>query len=106
MTIRREGGLSDEVLELLRSEYVAVHVDTSRAAGKSWATRFEVPDGVGLVISDRGGDLQAFHHAGQLAGADLSRYLRRYAVGGHTVTTTESVAREAVIVRPVITFNC
>src|SRR5439155_3133516 len=42
-TLAREGGLSDEVLELLRSEYVAVHVDTSRAAGKTWAARFEVP---------------------------------------------------------------
>ena len=102
-----EAGLSDEIIELLRTEYVAVHVDTSRAAGKAKAAAFELPDGVGLVISDRGGSLQAFHHAGQLASADLTRYLRRYASTGHTVTTTETVQREAgSYARPVVYSYC
>ena len=104
--LTREGGLSDEVIELLRSDYVAVHVDTSRATGKTWASRFEVPDGVGLVISDRGGDLQAFHHAGQLAGAELARYLRRYAATAHTVTTTETAMRPAIYLQPItVTYS-
>ena len=93
--LAREGGLSEDVIELLRTQYVAVHVDTERKTGQAWAARFEVPDGVGLVISDRGGNLQAFHHAGNLAGADVAKYLRRYASSGHSTVTTEGVERPA-----------
>jgi hypothetical protein len=101
----REGGLSEEILELLRTEYVAVHVDTSRQAGKARAAQFELPDGVGLVISDRSGGVQAFHHVGQLASADLSRYLRRYAAEGHNVTTTETVHRQAAAYAPPVVYS-
>src|SRR5262249_55230968 len=105
--LAREGALSADVVELLRSEYVALHVDTDSKAGKAWAAQFDVPQGVGLVISNRTGEVQAFHPSGQLADADLTRYLRRYAAA-QSVTTTETVAGQAVAARQVIysSFSC
>jgi hypothetical protein len=87
---------SQEIIDLLNSEYLPVYVNTGRGSGKTWADQFELPDGIGLVISDAGCAVQAFHHAGHLDSDDLLRYLRRYADDGRTVRTTETAATEQV----------
>src|SRR5262249_47401247 len=89
--LAREGSLGNQAKKLLADRYVCVHIDTTTERGRQLASDFEVGD-VGLVISDRSGRLQAFHHAGDLAGDDLSQYLERYADVGHTVQATDTHA--------------
>lgn len=83
-------GLVAETNELLAANYVCVYIDTATEKGKSLATAFDIPDGLGIVISDRTGKLQAFYHAGDLAREDLDRYLRRFADPRLVVRSTES----------------
>ncbi len=88
--IGRDGGVSADANSVLASQYVCVHVDTSTSAGKALAEAFEIPTGVGIVISDRTGDIQAFRHEGDLANRDLVRYLERYSDPTRVARTTES----------------
>ncbi len=87
--VAREG-LGAEARRLLAQRYICVHVDTATERGKSLARSFEVPGGVGLVISDRTGDLQAFRHEGALSENDLKDYLERYSAADRVATTTET----------------
>jgi len=88
--LSREGKLPVAAAAILESKYVCLHVDTSTEQGKRLAELFEVPEGLGVVISDRAGDVQAFRHEGSLANGDLVRYLKRYADPNLVVRTTES----------------
>jgi hypothetical protein len=88
--IGRDGGLGSEAKRLLSDNYICVHVDTATKEGRRLAEAFEIPDGLGIVISDRTADLQAFRHEGDLANADVTRYLRRYADPNLVVRVTES----------------
>ncbi len=88
--IGRDGGLSMEAQSVLARQYTCVHVDTSTSAGKALAEAFEIPTGLGIVISDRTGDIQAFRHEGDLANQDLVRYLERYSDPTRVARTTES----------------
>ncbi len=86
----REGALPEEARQLLASQYVCVHIDTATEKGKRLAAEFEMPEGLGIVISDRTGELQAFYHEGDFANADLVRYLKRYGDPTYVVRATES----------------
>jgi hypothetical protein len=88
--IGRDGGLGEEARRLLAQNYVCVHVDTGKTEGQRLAEAFEMPEGLGIVVSDRTGDLQAFRHEGDLANRDLARYLQRYADPDRVVRATES----------------
>jgi hypothetical protein len=46
---------------------------------------------VGVVLSDRTGSLQAFYHKGDMASADLIRFLKRCAEPNRNVRTTETI---------------
>jgi hypothetical protein len=67
-----------------------VYVDTAQPEGKRLAAAFDLSGGPGLVLSNHAGDLQAFRHAGDLADADLARYLKRYTDPARVVRTTET----------------
>src|SRR5690242_7708497 len=54
-----DGRLSKETKRILAAEYVCLYVDVSAADGKQLAAAFAVTSGLGLVISDSRGDLQA-----------------------------------------------
>ncbi len=82
----REGKLSKEALEQLADGYVCVHLDTTSADGKKWAKAFEMPTGLGVVLSDRSGDTQAFRHEGSLDGSTLTSTLTSHS--GQTVART------------------
>src|SRR5215469_9255547 len=73
-----EGDGGKEVRRLLADRYVCVAIDTSTEAGRQLASAFEMPEGKGIVLSDRSGDLQAFRHEGELRNGDLSQYLERH----------------------------
>jgi hypothetical protein len=85
-----DGGLSDEAQKFLKDNYLCVFINTETEEGKRLAKEFEMPSGLGIVISDRTGDLQAFRHEGDLANSDLLRYLQRYADPNYVVVRTES----------------
>jgi hypothetical protein len=85
-----QGGLGAESQGLLAEKYVCVHIDTSTSKGKALAQAFEMPQGLGIVISDRTLEKQAFRHEGDLAKADLVRYLQHYAEPNRVFAGTES----------------
>jgi hypothetical protein len=85
-----EGGLSREAQKLLASQYVCVHVDTATPEGKRLSRAFEIPSGLGIVLSDRTGRLQAFSHEGDLTDAKMVRYLQRYGDPRYVVFATET----------------
>src|SRR5690554_2874833 len=58
------GKLAPAVTKLLEDEYVCVYVDTSSPTGKKLADALEISRGAGIVLSDRDGKVQAFHHNG------------------------------------------
>jgi hypothetical protein len=73
------GGLSQQAKQMLASKYVPVMVDTTTPEGQRLARALEMRDGMGLVLSDRGGNLQAFWYQGSLTNQDLIRNLEKFA---------------------------
>jgi hypothetical protein len=98
--LSRDGQLSSEAKKILADRYVCLHIDTTTVEGKALAGSFDMPSGLGIVISDRAGKNQAFRHEGDLEGATLVRYLSRYSDVGQTVRTTESNPDERVSYYP------
>ena len=90
----RDGKLTEEAKGLLASKYVCVYVNTDTAEGKRLAKAFEMPNGRGIVISDRTGDVQAFRHEGNLSSRELARSLERYADPDRPVRVTETTATQ------------
>ncbi len=86
----RDGHLSEETAEILAKKYVCLYVDTNRKEGRELAIALEMPNHLGIVISDSSGGYQAFRHEGDLRNQDLNRYLTRYSDPQRVVTTTES----------------
>jgi hypothetical protein len=85
-----EGSLGAEAEGLLAANYVCVHIDTNSAKGKELAQAFAIPEGLGIVISDRTGEKQAFRHEGDLNRDVLVRYLERYSDPNYVFAETES----------------
>lgn len=85
--------LPPEAATLLAKSYVCVTVDVDTPAGKTLADKFGLAEG--LVISNKGGDLQALRHAGPVPAADLTGYLAKFSDASRVVTTTEKVGAEA-----------
>jgi hypothetical protein len=88
--LSRDGELSSAALKLLKAKYVCVFVNTATAEGKRMAAAFEMSSGLGIIISDRTGELQAFRHEGDLTNANLLRHLQRYADPDRVVARTET----------------
>lgn len=86
-----EGQLSRTACKLLARHYIPVYVDLSTPTGQQLAEALALTEGVGLVLSDRSGQFQAFYHQGALADEDLVYYLRRFADPHRLVRTTEEV---------------
>ena len=98
--LSRDGRLSKEVERFLAGKYVCVYIDAREKIGRRLATAFDMPDGPGLVLSDRSGDLQAFRHEGHLDNEDLAGYLRRYADSERVVRATETAPAPRVSYYP------
>jgi hypothetical protein len=86
----RDGKMPAEVEKMLMDSYVCVYVDSSTPEGQKLASQFANTRGLGLVLSDRTGDLQAFSQEGDLAAADLSRWLKHFADPNVAVRSTMS----------------
>lgn len=97
--VSKDGSLGTEASELLASQYVCVYLDTSKEEARQLAKAFAIADGVGMVLSDRSGKLQAFRHEGELDATELRNTLRRYADPDRVAATTET--KEDLQPRPV-----
>jgi hypothetical protein len=84
-----DNGFDAKVHLLLKQKYVCVYIDTTTEMGQNLAKSFAV-SGKGLVISDKSGRTQAFHHSGELSKELLVKALERYA--DKEVGSTESAA--------------
>ncbi|MCI0681509.1 MAG: hypothetical protein L0Y71_05350 [Gemmataceae bacterium] len=78
-----------ETQRLLATRYVCVYLDRGLAANQRLVRDLGIT-ATGLVISDRTGSVQAFHHDGTLAESELSQQLRRFANPNLVVETTIS----------------
>lgn len=88
--LSRDGKLGKKTKELLSSQYVCLYLDTTNPDAKKMAQTLEIPKGVGIVISDRKLEMQAFYHRGDLKGEDLDYYLKKFANPNLVVRTTET----------------
>jgi hypothetical protein len=89
----KDGKLSPDVEKLLADSYVCVYVDASTPEGQKIASAFSNTKGMGLVLSDRTGEMQAFSHEGDLSAADMNRWVKHFAdpnVGVQTTMTNTS----------------
>jgi Protein of unknown function, DUF255 len=84
-----DGTPGQETKRLLATQYVCLYVDVSAAGGKELAAAFAVTGGLGLVLSDPTGDVQAFRHEGKIADLALARCLRKYSNLERVVEATE-----------------
>lgn len=76
--VNREGKLAESTERLLAENYVCVFLDVAAPSNRSLVTTFAIKSGKGLVLSDRSGDHQAFHHDGDLSAAQLTEVLQRH----------------------------
>jgi hypothetical protein len=88
--VSKDGRLAPAVKRLLTNHYVCVYVNTDEEAGRRLATALEIPEGPGVVISSRSGDLQAFRHEGHLSNEALANHLQRFADPQREITATET----------------
>jgi hypothetical protein len=71
-------------------------LDTESPAGAKLASSFDLPGGIGVVLSDREGQRQAFWHQGALDEQELTRALQRHAdPDGPVVLTETNLATQA-----------
>lgn len=85
-------GVDQKVAQLLGDRYVCIFIDVDDAKGKKLASTFQVA-AKGLVISDRSGNSQQFHHSGEMSSADLLKALERYSDRNRPFNETESIAQ-------------
>jgi len=79
--------------QILAKNYVCVYVNTDTAAGKTLAGQFDITKG--LVISGKGGDVQALRFAGTATPLELTGYLSKYS-GTKAVVSTETAGAATI----------
>lgn len=96
--------LPDAAAKVLKTNYIAVAINSDDATGKKLAEAFEMTEGV--VISDATGGKQALRIEGQTNPSDLPETLERLAQPNHVTTTTEvyGAAPAAVVAPPVTSY--
>jgi hypothetical protein len=103
--ITQKGELSDSVKKVLAEHYVCVYLDTASRTQEGLIKALAVTKGNGLVLSDRTGNIQAFHHDGQIAEADLAKQLQRFAESNVQVRTTVTNTAQRLSYYPTVSSN-
>lgn len=88
--LAKEGNLGKDVEQILADSYVRVYLDRSQSSQAKLIRDLSIGTDTGLVISDRKGEVMAFHHEGTLAQHDLKTHLRTYASPSLEVRTTQT----------------
>ena len=83
-----DGTISAEATLVLNSSYVCVYLDSNTETGKDLAGRFELNEG--LIISSKGGNLQAYRHSGAISSKELTASLGKYADSAAPATTASN----------------
>ncbi len=86
-----QGKLTPQVNEILQTKFIPVYVDTKTPDGATLAKNFGINKGVGIVVSDGKGKLQAFWHNGRLSNQQIAYYLKKHSNPTRNVTRTEQV---------------
>ena len=81
-----EGAIGTDAVDLLRSKFVCLYVDTATDAGRELADDFQMSRGI--VVSDRTGTVQAYRRSGVPTTAELNGQLARIVSPPAAVTTT------------------
>jgi hypothetical protein len=92
------GSIPSDAGQLLAQNYVCVYVNTDTAAGQKLAGQFEINKG--LIISGKGGSVQALRYTGAVSPLELTGYLSKYKAAS-AVATTETAGE--VVAAPVAT---
>ena len=98
--LTKEGQLNDPIKKVLAEKYISFYLDASSPANKALVEALAITKGQGLVISDRSGAYQAFHHDGSLSQAELTKQLQHFADPSVEVRTTVSNANQRVSYYP------
>jgi len=96
----RDGKLNGEARKVMSAGYICVYLDASKEGNKRLIKAFDIRSGVGLVLSDRRGEFQAFHHDGPLTEGELLRQLQRHAPAQTVVTRSSPVSTQAETAAP------
>jgi hypothetical protein len=94
--LAKDGKFDADALKELAQGYVCVHIDTSTDEGKKMATAFQMPSGVGVVLSSTDGETQAYRNEGTLEASSLSSAIERHS--GKTVVRTSNYPAESSVV--------
>ena len=92
-----EAQTSPELTKVLAEQYVSVVIDAAKAENQPLVAALKITKEAGIVISDRKGQVQAFHHDGKIAQGELARNLQQFANPALVVTTTVSNSPEVRI---------
>src|SRR5829696_4512520 len=84
----QEGSFTNEIRKILSDAYVCVYLDAERPENRALIEQLRITRGAGVILSDRTGGLQAFHHDGVLDAAELVSQLQRFADPNVVVQTT------------------
>jgi len=82
-----KGELSSDVKKSLKTNFIAMKIDTTTDEGKGIAAAFGIAEG--LIISDKSGKLMSLRHEGPLTTNQVEKYLGTHD-GKTAVTTTAS----------------
>jgi hypothetical protein len=88
-----DGTISGESARVLKTSYICVYLDANTESGKDLAGRFEITDG--LIISSKGGNLQAYRHSGAIGAKELTNSLTKYADSAAPASTASNTAYSA-----------
>lgn len=93
--LAQEGELNDSIKRILADSYVCVYLDAASASQAKLIESFAVTKGNGLVLSDRSGNVQAYHHDGTITVAELTNQLQYFAKPIGEIQTTISNADQS-----------
>ncbi|MCI0376107.1 MAG: hypothetical protein L0215_00730 [Gemmataceae bacterium] len=96
----QDGRWPKALKDTLASKYICVCLDNEKTGDRELIRALAISTGQGLVISDRTGNLQAFHHDGAITPADLARHLQTFAEPGAQVRTTTTNGQQRVSYYP------
>lgn len=102
----QEANLNNSIKKTLADHYVCVFLDADSKSQQGLLQALAITKGQGLVLSDRTGLLQAFHHDGPLPTGELGKQLSHFAVPTVEVRTTVTNAQQRPTYVPRATVNC
>lgn len=92
--VTKQGSLTDETLKSLAANYICVHIDTTTEEGKKWARAFDMSSGLGVVLSDRSGENQAYRHEGSLDTSALASTIESHS--GKSITRISNYPSDSI----------